>query len=44
MAKVLYFNIDDNLDYENALLKEWGIDDLELIEIKDKVIQVPRDL
>lgn len=36
MAKVLYFNIDDNLDYENALLKEWGIDDLKLIEIKDK--------
>ena len=36
MAKGLYFNIDDNLDYENALLKEWGIDDLELIEIKDK--------
>jgi len=35
MAKVLYFNIDDNLDYENELLKEWGIDDLELIEIKD---------
>ncbi len=36
MAKVLYFNIDDNLDYENALLKEWGVDDLELIEVKDK--------
>lgn len=36
MAKVLYFNIDDNLDYENTLLKEWGIDDLELVEIKDK--------
>ena len=36
MAKVLYFNIDDNLDYENSLLKEWGINDLELIEIKDK--------
>ena len=36
MAKVLYFNIDDKLDYENALLKKWGIDDLELIEIKDK--------
>lgn len=36
MAKVLYFNIDDNLDYENSLLKEWGIDDVELIEIKDK--------
>ena len=29
MAKVLYFNIDDNLDYENQLLKEWGIEDIE---------------
>jgi len=36
MAKVLYFNIDDNLDYENSLLKEWGIKDIDLIEIKDK--------
>lgn len=36
MAKALYFNIEDNLDYENALLQEWGVDDLELIEIKDK--------
>lgn len=36
MKKILYFNIDDNLDYENKLLKEWGITDLELIEIKDK--------
>lgn len=36
MAKVLYFNIDDNLDYENKLLKEWGIEDIELIEVKDK--------
>lgn len=35
MAKVLYYNIDDNLDYENQLLKEWGIEDIELIEIKD---------
>ena len=35
MAKVLYYNIDDNLDYENSLLKEWGISDIELIEIKD---------
>lgn len=35
MAKVLYYNIDDNLDYENQLLKEWGIDDVELIEVKD---------
>lgn len=36
MAKVLYFNIDDNLDYENKLLREWGISDIELLEIKDK--------
>lgn len=36
MFKVLYFNIADNLDYENEKLKEWGIDDVELIEIKDK--------
>ncbi len=36
MKKVLYFNIDDNLDYENDLLSEWGIDDIELIEVKDK--------
>ena len=35
MAKVLYYNIDDNLDYENSLLKEWGITDIDLIEIKD---------
>lgn len=36
MAKVLYFNIDDTLDYENSLLQEWGVKDLELIELKDK--------
>lgn len=36
MAKVLYFNIDDNLDYENSLLMEWGVNDLELVELKDK--------
>ncbi len=36
MKKILYFNIDDNLDYENELLKEWGVDDVELLEIKDK--------
>ena len=34
--RVLYYNIDDNLDYENSLLKEWKIDNLELVEIKDK--------
>ena len=36
MSKILYFNIDDNLDYENSLLSEWGVKDLELIEIKDR--------
>ncbi len=36
MAKVLYFNIDDTLDYEKELLQQWGIRDMELIEIKDK--------
>lgn len=36
MSKVVYFNIDDNLDYENSLLKEWGVNDVELVEIKDK--------
>ena len=30
MKKVLY------LDYENSLLSEWGIDDVELVEVKDK--------
>jgi D-3-phosphoglycerate dehydrogenase len=36
MARAVYFNIDDNLDYENSLLKEWGVTDMELVEIKDK--------
>ncbi len=36
MTKILYYNIDDHLDYENKLLKEWGVTDLELIEIKDE--------
>lgn len=35
MQKVVYYNVDDNLDYENALLKQWGISDIELVEIKD---------
>ncbi len=36
MARAVYFNIDDNLDYENSLLKEWEVTDMELVEIKDK--------
>ena len=31
--KVVYYNMQGNLDYENELLKEWGIDDLELIKV-----------
>ena len=36
MSKVVYFNIDDNLDYENSLLEQWGVTDVELAEVKDK--------
>ncbi len=36
MKKVLYFNIPDTLDYERSLLHEWGVDDVELTEIKDR--------
>lgn len=39
--KAIYYNIDDNLDYENNLLKSWGIQDLELVEIKDKTGATP---
>lgn len=35
MKKILYYNIDDTLEYENKLLEEWKIPDVELIEIKD---------
>ena len=31
--RVVYYNMQGNLDYENQLLKEWNIDDLELIEV-----------
>ncbi|MDR1852715.1 MAG: C-terminal binding protein [Propionibacteriaceae bacterium] len=35
MSKAVYFNVDDNLDYENQLLREWGVDgELELVEVK----------
>lgn len=36
MSKVVYFNIDDTLDYENGLLKQWGVSDVELVEIEDR--------
>lgn len=35
MAKVLYYNVPDTLDYERGLLEKWGVDDIELTEIKD---------
>ena len=35
MKKVVYYNVDDTLDFENQLLKEWGVDDIELIEFKN---------
>jgi len=35
MYKVIYYNVDDTLDYEKKLLAEWGIEDIELVEIKN---------
>ncbi len=35
MKKVVYYNVDDTLDFENEKLKEWGITDIELIEFKN---------
>ncbi|MFT8361992.1 MAG: C-terminal binding protein [Sporolactobacillus sp.] len=32
---VVYYNIDDSLEYEHSLLHEWDIEDVELIEVKD---------
>lgn len=37
MREVLYYNIDDTLDYENRLLKEWNVDGIHLTEVKDKI-------
>lgn len=36
MPKAIYYNVDDTLDYENSLLKQWGVNDLELVEVKDR--------
>ena len=35
-AKVLYYNVDDTLDFENSLLAQWHVQDIELMEVKDK--------
>jgi D-3-phosphoglycerate dehydrogenase / 2-oxoglutarate reductase len=34
--RVVYYNIFDNLNYENSLLKKWNVNNLELVEVKDK--------
>ena len=41
MRNILYYNIDDNLDYENRILSEKGITDLKLIEVKDPDRRTP---
>lgn len=41
MQEILYYNIDDTLDYENQLLKEWNVSDLHLTEVKDKEGEKP---
>ena len=33
--KVVYYNVDDTVDFENEKLKEWGVNDIELIEFKN---------
>ena len=35
MNKVVYYNVDDTVDFENQLLAEWGVKDIELIEFKN---------
>lgn len=35
MSKVVYYNVDDTVDFENQLLAEWGVKDIELVEFKN---------
>jgi len=35
MSKVIYYNVDDTVDFENSKLKEWGVNDIELVEFKN---------
>ena len=35
MNKVVYYNVDDTVDFENQLLEEWGVKDIELVEFKN---------
>lgn len=44
--KVLYYHIDGHLDFENALLRKWGVADIDLVEAKktaDNIIETARD-
>lgn len=34
--RVVYYNIVDTVDYENSLLKQWKVDNLELVEVKNR--------
>ena len=36
VARIVYFNVGNTLEYENSLLKDWGVKDLELVRIQDK--------
>lgn len=35
-CRVVYYNIVDTLDYEKGLLEKWGVEGLELIDVKDR--------
>lgn len=35
MSKVVYYNVDDTVDFENQLLEQWGVKDIELVEFKN---------
>lgn len=44
--KVLYYHIDGHLDFENALLRKWGVADIDLVEAEkttDNMIEAARD-
>lgn len=33
-CRVLYYNISDSLEYERSLLKKWGVESMELVQVK----------
>ncbi|WP_332238607.1 C-terminal binding protein [Sporolactobacillus sp. KGMB 08714] len=44
--KVLYYHIDGHLDFENALLRKWGVADIDLVEAEkttNNMIEAARD-